>query len=50
MTQYRECEEVCLNGLPLLRGLKHADKMLICGDIIIVVEETDSARLDDIKR
>jgi hypothetical protein len=43
-----ECAEVNLDELGLRQ--KHADWLLVCGNTVIVVEETEHARLDDVEQ
>jgi hypothetical protein len=50
MTSSREhsCREVDLDRLQL--RFKHADKLLICGNIIFVIEETSNPKIDDARK
>jgi hypothetical protein len=50
MTSSREhgCREVDLDRLQL--QFKHADKLLICGNIIFVIEETSNPKIDDVRK
>jgi hypothetical protein len=42
------CREVDLDRLQL--QFKHADKLLICGNIIFVIEETSNPKIDDARK
>jgi hypothetical protein len=50
MTNSRElsCREVDLDRLQL--QIKHADKLLICGGAIFVIEETSNPKIDDVRK
>jgi len=50
MTSSREhsCREVDLDRLQL--RFKHADKLLICGGIVFVIEETSNPKIDDVRK
>ncbi|MFZ8788804.1 MAG: hypothetical protein ACO2OZ_03955 [Acidilobaceae archaeon] len=50
MTSSREhsCREVDLDRLQL--QFKHADKLLICGSAVFVIEETSNPRIDDVRK
>jgi hypothetical protein len=50
MTSSKEhsCREVDLDRLQL--KFKHADKLLICGGAIFVIEETLNPRIDDVRK
>jgi hypothetical protein len=50
MTSSREhsCREVDLDRLQL--QFKHADKLLICGNAVFVIEETSNPKIDDVKK
>ncbi len=50
MTSSRKhsCREVDLDRLQLL--FKHADKLLICGGIVFVIEETSNPKIDDVRK
>jgi hypothetical protein len=50
MTSSREhsCREVDLDRLQL--QIKHADKLLVCGNIIFVIEETSNPKIDDVRK
>jgi hypothetical protein len=42
------CREVDLDRLQL--QFKHADKLLICGGAIFVIEETSNPKIDDVRK
>jgi hypothetical protein len=50
MTSSREhsCREVDLDRLQL--QFKHADKLLICGGAVFVIEETSNPKIDDVRK
>ena len=50
MTSSREhsCREVDLDRLQL--QIKHADKLLICGSTVFVIEETSNPKIDDVRK
>ncbi len=50
MTSSREhsCREVDLDRLQL--QFKHADKLLVCGSTVFVIEETSNPRIDDVRK
>jgi hypothetical protein len=50
MTSFREhsCREVDLDRLQL--RFKHADKLLVCGSTVFVIEETSNPRIDDARK
>jgi len=50
MTSSKEhsCREVDLDRLQL--QIKHADKLLICGSTVFVIEETSNPRIDDARK
>jgi hypothetical protein len=50
MTSSREhsCREVDLDRLQL--QFKHADKLLVCGSTVFVIEETSNPRIDDARK
>jgi hypothetical protein len=50
MTSSREhsCREVDLDRLQL--QFKHAERLLVCGSAILVIEETSNPRIDDVRK
>jgi hypothetical protein len=50
MTSSREhsCREVDLDRLQL--QFKHADKLLVCGNTVFVIEETSNPKIDDARK
>jgi hypothetical protein len=50
MTSSREhsCREVDLDRLQL--QFKHADKLLVCGNTIFIIEETSNPKIDDVRK
>ncbi len=50
MTSSREhsCREVDLDRLQL--QIKHADKLLVCGSTVFVIEETSNPKIDDVRK
>jgi hypothetical protein len=42
------CREVDLDRLQL--QFKHADKLLVCGNTILVIEETSNPKIDDVRK
>ena len=44
------CRRVDINGIPELMGREHADYLLICGDIAIIVEEAEKVKHRDLKQ
>jgi hypothetical protein len=50
MTSSREhsCREVDLDRLQL--QFKHADRLLICGGAVFVIEETSNPKIDDVRK
>ena len=44
--RFRECEVVDLDKIGLVE--KHADLLLICGNVVIVIEETNTMKRDDL--
>jgi hypothetical protein len=50
MTSSREhsCREVDLDRLQL--QFKHADKLLVCGSTVFVIEETSNPKIDDARK
>ena len=50
MKQLRECKQVNLEELNLVFDFKHADYILDCGDLVVVIEETSRSKLEDLDK
>jgi hypothetical protein len=46
----RKCEKIDLEGIEEIKQDKHADYMIDCGGVIVVVEETSRSKLDDVNK
>ena len=44
------CRRIDLNGIPDLVGREHADYLLLCGDIAVIVEEAETIKHKDLKQ
>ncbi len=44
------CRRMNLNGIPELVGREHADYLLLCGDIVVIVEEAETIKHKDLKQ